>query len=79
MITDGGSNQEEMYYMGKPCLLLRNNTERIEGLGRNVLLSRNNNNDIRKFIKNYILYIRPHVSIETLPSKIIVNYLMYAK
>ncbi len=41
MITDGGSNQEEMYYMGKPCLLIRKYTERIEGLQENVVLGRN--------------------------------------
>ena len=41
MVTDGGSNQEEMYYMGKPCLVLRNNTERIEGLKKNVILRQN--------------------------------------
>ena len=34
LITDGGSNQEEAYHMGLPCLLLRSKTERMEGLGR---------------------------------------------
>ena len=34
VITDGGSNQEELYYMQKPCLILRKVTERKEGIGR---------------------------------------------
>ena len=38
VITDGGSNQEELYYMGKPCFILRNVTERTEGLGKNAVL-----------------------------------------
>lgn len=38
VITDGGSNQEELSYMGKPTLILRNNTERNEGLNENVIL-----------------------------------------
>ena len=79
VITDGGSNQEELYYMGKPCLLLRNHTERIEGLNRNVVLSRNNKRNIKKFIKNYKNYIQTPVHISVPPSKIIVDHLMYGK
>jgi len=40
VVSDGGSNQEECAYLGKPVLLLRNATERCEGLGDNVVLSR---------------------------------------
>ena len=39
MITDGGSNQEELSYLDKPTLLMRQATERQEGVGRNVTLS----------------------------------------
>jgi len=38
VITDGGSNQEELSYLGKPTLLMRQATERQEGLGANVVL-----------------------------------------
>jgi UDP-N-acetylglucosamine 2-epimerase (non-hydrolysing) len=38
VITDGGSNQEELSYLGKPTLLMRQATERQEGLGTNVVL-----------------------------------------
>lgn len=39
VITDGGSIQEECYYLGVPTLLWRKWTERPEGLDRNVVLS----------------------------------------
>lgn len=75
MITDGGSNQEEMYYMGKPCLLIRNVTERIEGLGQNTVLSKNNKQIISEFILNYRSYRRKPVVKFVSPSKTIVDYL----
>ncbi len=40
VIADGGSIQEESFFLDKPCLLLRHTTERREGLGENVVLSR---------------------------------------
>jgi len=76
LITDGGSNQEEAYYLGIPCLLIRNRTERIEGLGENVLLSKNNPKVIKEFIKNYKKYKRAPIDIKQSPSKIIVDYLL---
>lgn len=75
VVTDGGSNQEELYYMGKPCLLLRNHTERIEGLGENVLLSKNNITSIKAFLEGYKKYERTPLSVVYKPSSIIVNYL----
>ena len=41
VITDGGSNQEELYYMGKPTLILRKKTERNEGIGINAQIVQN--------------------------------------
>lgn len=38
ILTDGGSIQEEASYLNKPCLILRNRTERIDGLGKNAIL-----------------------------------------
>jgi len=38
VLTDGGSVQEECAYLNKPCLILRNATERPDGLGRNARL-----------------------------------------
>lgn len=76
MITDGGSNQEEMSYMGKPCLLLRNFTERIEGLDQNVVLSQNNYEKITQFLEHYKKYNRSSIKVERLPSEIITDYLI---
>ena len=76
LVTDGGGNQEEAYYMGLPCLLLRNYTERIEGLGENVVLGRNNNKIIKSFLKDYGNFRRKGVRMEVRPSKIIIDYLL---
>ncbi len=76
VVTDGGSNQEELYYLGKPCLVLRNHTERIEGLGENVVLSRGNKKLIKNFLDNYKKYKRKMVKPNKIvPSKIIANFL----
>lgn len=75
IITDGGSNQEESYYLGKPCLILRKETERIEGLGKNVVLSKLDLQIIREFITNYKNYSYPPIDDEISPSEIIVNFL----
>jgi len=39
VVTDGGSVQEETAYLGKPCLILRQTTERQEGIGRTARLA----------------------------------------
>lgn len=39
ILTDGGSIQEEASFLNKPCLVLRNRTERSEGLDHNVILT----------------------------------------
>lgn len=68
LLTDGGSNQEESYYLGKPCLVLRKETERIEGLNHNVLLSEKNFVVIQKFLENPELYQKEPVRIDVAPS-----------
>ncbi len=73
IVTDGGSNQEESYYFGKPCLILRSATERIEGLNHNVVLSKNNFDVIKDFFKNYKKYAKKPINPKQRPSEIIVN------
>ena len=51
VITDGGSNQEELSYLGKPTLLMRQATERQEGLGANVVLGAYERENMLEFIK----------------------------
>ncbi|MGH8552845.1 MAG: hypothetical protein ACRERS_06070, partial [Methylococcales bacterium] len=38
VFTDGGSNQEELTYLGVPAILLRACSERPDGLGKNIRL-----------------------------------------
>jgi UDP-N-acetylglucosamine 2-epimerase len=53
VITDGGSVQEESFYLGIPCLLMRMHTERKEGIGKNVLLSEFDSEKINYFLNHY--------------------------
>jgi UDP-N-acetylglucosamine 2-epimerase (non-hydrolysing) len=78
IITDGGSNQEESYYMGKPCLVLRRKTERIEGLGENVCLSMLDEATIRSFIDNPAAFARKPIVPAERPSAIIADHLSQA-
>jgi UDP-N-acetylglucosamine 2-epimerase (non-hydrolysing) len=72
-ITDGGSNQEEAYYLGKPCLILRKHTERIEGLKQNVVISKFSKRAITIFLNNYKKYNRKRILPEKSPAKIVVD------
>lgn len=76
IMTDGVGNQQETYYLGKPCLILRNVTEGNEGLKGNALLSRINTKIIRDFPKIYNKYKRPKIADFKSPSKVIVDYLL---
>lgn len=58
VITDGGSNQEELSYLGVPTLLFRKETERREGLGANVVISGFDKAIIDEFVGNPGLYRR---------------------
>ena len=60
VLTDGGTNQEECYYLGKPCLILRNTTERFEGLGESCVLSRFDQKIINDFLISPEKYLRPY-------------------
>ena len=75
LITDGGSNQEECFYLGTPCLLFRSETERSEGIGENVLLSNFDSIIIETFLLNYHSYQRQPISTIFSPSRFIVDQL----
>jgi UDP-N-acetylglucosamine 2-epimerase (non-hydrolysing) len=75
VVTDGGSIQEEASYLGIPCLLMRNRTERQEGVGANVYFSELDMKCIDTFLTQY-----PELSVTlqqpaTLPSDIIIEAL----
>ncbi len=77
IVTDGGSNQEESFYLGKPCLLLRKETERHEGLGENVILSRKDPAIITEFFKDPYRFARLPFPVNYRPSIIIAAELLY--
>lgn len=56
LLTDSGGIQEETTYLGKPCLTLRENTERPSTItqGTNILIKELNKNDILKHIDDII-------------------------
>lgn len=76
IVTDGGGNQQETYYLGKPCLILRNVTEGREGLNQNVVISRNDVDVIHNFMSNYRRWQKPPVEPEVRPSHIIAETLV---
>jgi len=76
VITDGGSNQEECYYLGHPCILFRSVTERQEGLGGNVVISKFSHESIKDFALNYSRYKFPAVKMKKSPTEIMIRYLV---
>ncbi len=73
VVSDGGSNQEECFYFGKPLILLRDVTERHEGLGQNAVLSKFNHDTIKKFSENYSTYARAPFQPKISPTDIILD------
>lgn len=75
VISDGGSNQEELAFFGHPTIILRDTTERTDGIGKNVVLI-NNTQDVFNFIKNKNFLKIKHPQQERLisPSQIIFDY-----
>jgi UDP-N-acetylglucosamine 2-epimerase (non-hydrolysing) len=73
VITDGGSNQEELSYLGVPTLLFRSETERKEGLGQNIIMSRFNREIINRFIDDPEQYRRANMPERAEPSQRIIE------
>lgn len=76
LISDGGSNQEESFYLGKPCILLRNATERMEGLNRNIVLSNYDASIIDDFVQNYKNFEYDLLEADDNPSNMIVDTIL---
>lgn len=74
LVSDGGSNQEECYYLGKPVLLLRKATERQEGLGENCVLSGYDPEVIDRFVADWRAYQRAPNFPERSPSEVIASH-----
>jgi len=52
VLADGGSIQEECAYLNKPCLILRNRTERPDGLGKTAFLWNFDEVVAKQFLEN---------------------------
>ncbi len=75
VITDGGSNQQELSYLGTPTILFRTETESKEGIGENVILSKFNPKIINNFVTNYKRYKRCLLKTSHSPSQLVINFL----
>lgn len=75
VITDGGGNQEELSYLKKTTILMRQATERLEGLGETSILSKYDSECIERAIKNATQDNR-HVEFpDVSPSEIIAEHI----
>jgi UDP-N-acetylglucosamine 2-epimerase (non-hydrolysing) len=76
VITDGGSNQQELSYLGVPTLLFRNETENKEGLNQNVVISKFDKHIIDDFLNNLENYKKQLSLIDAQPTDRIINVIM---
>ena len=76
VVTDGGSVQEETYFLNIPCLIMRSSTERIEGLGENAFIAGFDSARVDSFIGGLYTHKRLTDYTSTHPSRTIVDHLM---
>ncbi len=76
VVTDGGSIQEESFYLGTPCLLMRKKTERDEGIGENVLLSEFRTERVDYFVDHWKDYRREPSVNGAAPLELIIERIM---
>jgi UDP-N-acetylglucosamine 2-epimerase (non-hydrolysing) len=50
VLSDGGSNQEELSYLGVPTVLFRARSERSSGLGKNIVFRHMINEDLNEYV-----------------------------
>ncbi len=76
IITDGGSIQEECYFLGKKTIIWRNTTERSYALNNNMFVSGFDSEESLKFISSTKLYNEKSFKSKTSPSQEIIDYLI---
>jgi UDP-N-acetylglucosamine 2-epimerase (non-hydrolysing) len=52
VLTDGGSNQEELAYLGIPTIIMRDYTERVDGVGENAIMESDAEGGVIAYLKN---------------------------
>jgi UDP-N-acetylglucosamine 2-epimerase (non-hydrolysing) len=78
VVTDGGSNQEELAVLGVPTIIVRETTERRDGLGANAVMEGELNNNLVNYLINreYQSLRRPRRQKTRMgPSSRVVDYL----
>jgi UDP-N-acetylglucosamine 2-epimerase (non-hydrolysing) len=76
IVSDGGSIQEESYFLNVPCLIMRAKTERMEGIGQNAFLADFDHNKIEKFLQQLPELSRQEPELDKLyPSSLIVDHI----
>lgn len=76
VVTDGGSVQEECFYLGKPCLIMRKRTERNDGIGENAVLCGFNMDTVDAFVSSYNNYRVKKSFSEVTPSDKVIGVLL---
>ncbi|HVS26439.1 MAG TPA: UDP-N-acetylglucosamine 2-epimerase [Burkholderiales bacterium] len=76
VVTDGGSNQEELSYLGIPTLLMRKATERQEGLQTTATLCAYDENILEQFLLRLPVHVpRELNALGVSPTKLVVDEL----
>lgn len=73
LVTDSGGLQEESYYLGIPCIVYREATERSEGLGENVVLTGLNPKRLLEELGHFKISLIKRTKSNYQPTKIIVE------
>lgn len=76
VLTDGGSIQEECAALSKPCLILRNVTERADGLGNNARLWGFDQDMTEKLLSELSNYCQTNIVADNSPSEKVINTLI---
>lgn len=79
VLTDGGSNQEELAALGVPTLVMRERTERQDGLDRNAIMEGDIHEGVEQFVRqrHFEQLRRPaHVQRQDGPSERIASFLV---
>jgi UDP-N-acetylglucosamine 2-epimerase (non-hydrolysing) len=69
VVTDSGGLQEECAYLGVPCAIYRERTERHQGLGENIVLTGMQVSALGAFLDNYESHRRPSALEQFHPSR----------
>jgi UDP-N-acetylglucosamine 2-epimerase (non-hydrolysing) len=75
VVTDGGGNQAELSYLGKPTLIFRDEVEQREGIGENIVISRLDPAIVEDFIERYSSFNRELRLPENSPAATIVDFI----